>query len=319
MVRREVTAQGRSRAFVNDALVTAGSLKDLAARLLELHGQHEHQTLLDPATHLGVLDAFGRLESLQVPVAEAFALFRSIEDELADVRRAVADRDKRLDFLTFQLGEIERAAPKAGEDEELAATRRVLANAERVARLCDEGYAGLYESDGAALTALGAVWKRVAELAELDPSFQPYVEARDGIKSQLEDLAQYLRRYGEGVDASPAKLQQVEERLALLERLKRKYGPTLADVLAQRASLEADLKALEQGDQRAGELERARQAARESYLAAARALGEARRKAAGEFARTLEHLLAGLAMERTCFDVRFSRCLRGCVERPWAG
>lgn len=314
LVRREVTAQGRSRAFINDALVTAGALKDLAARLLELHGQHEHQTLLDPATHLEVLDAFGRLEALQVPVSEAFELLRSIDDELKRVRQAVADRDKQLDFLTFQLGEIERAAPRPGEDEELAATRRVLASAERVARLCAEGYAELYESDGAALNALGAVWKRVSELAELDPAFRPFVEARTGIKSQLEDLAQYLRRYGEGVDASPARLQQVEERLALLERLKRKYGPTLADVLTRRATLEGELKALEQGDQRAGELERARQAARETYVVTARALSDARQKAAGEFARSLERLLSGLAMERTRFDVRFA----GASEAAWS-
>ena len=104
----------------------------------------------------------------------------------------------------------------------------MLASAERVERLCAESYASLYESDDAILAALGGVWRRVAELAALDPQFQPYLEARDGIKSQLEDLARFLRSYADGIEASPARLQQVEDRLALLERLKRKYGPTLA-------------------------------------------------------------------------------------------
>ena len=112
----------------------------------------------------------------------------------------------------------------------------MLASAERVERLCTESYAALYESDDAVLGASAAVWRRVGELAALDPRFEPYLEARDGIKSQLEDLALFLRRYADGIEASPARLQQVEERLALLERLKRKYGPTLADVIARRAT-----------------------------------------------------------------------------------
>src|SRR5882672_6565585 len=122
LVRREITAQGRSRAFINGALATAGALKDLSSRLIEMHGQHEHQTLLDPSTHLGVLDAFGPSD--------------------------------------------------AGEDVDLAALRQVLASAERVVRLCTESYASLYESDDAILASLGNVWRRVAELAELDPKFK---------------------------------------------------------------------------------------------------------------------------------------------------
>ena len=117
----------------------------------------------------------------------------------------------------------------------------MLASAERVERLCAEGYASLYESDAAVLSGLGAVWKRVGELAAIDPRFQPYLDARDSIKSQLEDLADFLRRYGDGIDASPARLQQVEERLALLERIKRKYGPTLADARARRDALRREV------------------------------------------------------------------------------
>jgi DNA repair protein RecN (Recombination protein N) len=306
LVRREITAQGRSRAFINGSLATAGTLKDLASRLIELHGQHEHQTLLDPATHLGVLDTFGGLDTLLTPTRVAFEVMRATAEELARVKQAAAARNARQELAAFQFAELEKAGLKAGEDEELATTRDVLASAERVERLCAESYASLYENDEAVLAGLGAVWKRVAELAALEPKFQPYLEARDGIKSQLEDLALFLRRYADGIEASPARLQHVEERLALLERLTRKYGPTLAAAIEKRDALRRELADLETGHERVAELEKQHAGARETYLEAARVLARARRQIAVELARRLEQQLSDLAMERTRIEVRFA-------------
>jgi DNA repair protein RecN (Recombination protein N) len=312
IVRREITAQGRSRAFINGELVTAGALKDLSSRLVELHGQHEHQTLLDPATHLALLDGFGGLDAPREATAAAYERLRASVEALTHLRRAAADRGARQELAAFQLGELDRASLTAAavgepdEDAVLAATRQVLANAERVERLCTDSYASLYESDESVLGALGTVWRHVAELAALDPQFQAYVDARDGIKSQLEDLAMFLRRYADGIEASPARLQQIEERLALLERLKRKYGPALADVIAKRDALRRDVHELEHNEERLGELEREQAAARDAFVKEAGKLGQARRKAAVDFARRLEALLGELAMERTKFEVRFS-------------
>jgi DNA repair protein RecN (Recombination protein N) len=323
LVRREITSQGRSRAFVNGELTTASALKELAAVLIELHGQHEHQTLLDPSTHLTVLDTFGGLQPLVAPTRSAFEALRGIADDLARVRNLSAQAGARQELAAFQLAELEKAAleaPAAGEPEEdsdLQSVRQVLASAERVERLCAEGYASLYESDAAVLSGLGAVWKRVGELAAIDPRFQPYLDARDAIKSQLEDLADFLRRYGDGIDASPLKLQQVEERLALLERIKRKYGPTLADARAKRDELRGELSDLGNRDERVRELDRAHRAARAGYLEAAGILGKARRKIAVEFARRLEQQLAELAMERTRFEVRFAP--EPLPESTWSG
>jgi DNA repair protein RecN (Recombination protein N) len=323
LVRREITAQGRSRAFINGALATAGALKDLSNRLIELHGQHEHQTLLDPSTHLGVIDAFGGLDDLVAPTTAAFDAMRASQDELARVRATAKDRESRLDLVTFQLGELDRAGLKAmapgdaGEDAELTSLRQVLASAERVERLCSESYASLYESDDAILARLGNVWRRVAELGELDPQFRPYLEARDGVKSQLEDLAGFLRKYADNIEASPARLQQVEERLALLERLKRKYGPTLADVIARRDASRQEIADLSRGDERLGELERDVAAARAAFLAAAGKLSTSRRRIAKAFGKQLESLVAELAMERTRFEVRFGD---GPLPEPaWSG
>ncbi len=307
LVRREITAQGRSRAYIDGELATAGALKDLARRLVELHGQHEHHTLLDAETHLAVIDVFAGLEREADDVAARYTAWRSVAAELEATRRSFADREARQDLLAFQLAELERASPTPNEDEALAASRQVLASAERIERLCEEAYTALYDSDEAVLARLGAVWKRVTELAELDPVFRPHRDARDAIKSQLEDLALQLRRYADGIDASPARLQAVEERLALLERLKRKYGPTLAEVIARREDLARELADLDRGDARITDLTRAHDVARASYVEAASSLSARRHETATQFARALERLVAELAMDGTRFDVRFNR------------
>jgi DNA repair protein RecN (Recombination protein N) len=310
LVRREITAQGRSRAYINGELATASALRDLSRRLVELHGQFEHHTLLDPVTHLDVLDTAGGLGRLTEPVAAAFERWRAIREDLVQARKRLAERESRQELVAFQLGELDRAAiVSPDEDAELAAARQVLANAERIERLCEEGYAFLYESDSAVLSNLGQVWRRVSDLAAIDPRFQPYLEARDGIKSQLADLAFFLRRYADGIEASPARLQQLEERLALLERLKRKYGPALAECVEKRDRLRLELAELETGDQRVTDLARAESAARSEYLAAAETLAGERRSVATPFARSIEALAGDLAMDRTRFEVRFGEPL----------
>jgi len=307
IIRRDITDHGRSRSFINGALATAAALRDLSQRLVELHGQHEHQALLDPLTHLPLLDTYAGLESDAARVAAAWADVRVLREQLDRSRMDVRERAARLDLIAFQLSEIERASPKQGEDDELAATKHVLASAERVQRLCEESYASLYESDGAILSGLAGVWKRVGELATIDPQFAAYADARDGIKGQLEDLAFFLRSYSEGVDASPERLQQVEDRLALLERLKRKHGPTLQDVINKGESLKQEQNLLTGSSEEAGELQRRLNEATAGFLRTAGALSGARRSAAPRFAREIESLLAELAMSRTRFEVRFNQ------------
>jgi len=305
IVRREITSQGRSRAFVNDTLVTAAALKEQTEPLVELHGQHEHQTLLDPQSHLTLLDDFAELQSDKAMTAEAFREWRRLHAELDAFQMDEREKAARLDLLTFQVGELDRAAVRPGEDDELATLRRVLGNAEKLQRLCGEAYASLYDSDEAALARLGAVWKRVGELAEVDPIFRPHLDARAAIKSQLEDLAYTLRSYGENIDASPARLQEVEDRLALLERLKRKYGPTLDGVVALRQTLARQLESLRHGDERKAELTAEAESARNSFLDHAKRLSVRRRKAARDFALKLRELLGELAMTRADIEFRF--------------
>lgn len=315
IVRREISAQaGRSRAFIDGALVTSTALRELASGLVDLHGQHEHQVLLDPASHVDLLDEFASASDLRTAVAERFAEMQRVRVERD--RLAAGERDKaaRAEFLAFQLAEIDRAAPKPGEDDELSATRQVLANADKLQRLCAEAYTALYEGDQAALPALGIVWRKVGDLASIDERFTPYVEGREAVKSQLEDLAFFLRSYAADIDASPARLQEIEDRLAVLERLKKKHGPTLGEVTAKAADLRRQLNEIENATELMAQLDRALDVAKTAYLKEARALSQLRHKAAVEFSRTLEKSLADLAMARTRCDVRFEE---GQEESFW--
>ncbi len=306
LIRREVTAQGRSRAFVNGELVTAAALRDLGARLVDLHGQHEHQALLDPDTHLDLLDRYAGLDAEREEVARAFADYQAAVSALDEVRALSAQRQSRMEIAEFHLAEIARVKPQPAEDEELAALRTLLSSAGRVRRLAEESYAILYDQDEAVLASLGQVWKRVGELASLDARFAPYLDARDAVKSQLEDLSAFLRGYAASIDASPERLQQVEDRLALLDRLKKKHGPTLADVVTKQAALEEEMAGLASLSDRieAAEAELATRAA--GYLTIARALSEHRRSAAARFARAIIGQVTDLAMEHTRFEVRFA-------------
>jgi DNA repair protein RecN (Recombination protein N) len=304
IVRREITSQGRSRAFINGALATAAALKDLSNRLVELHGQHEHQQLLDPTQHLALLDTWAGLEPSRAAVAAAFATVRTLREHLDRLRMDDRERAARLDLVEFQLAELQKANLHAGEDERLAAERQLLRSADTIQRLCAESYAELYDDESAALTRLGHVWKRVGELAAIDSRFAPYLDARDGIKAQLEDLAFTLRDFSDGIDASPQRLQQVEDRLALIERLKRKHGGTLEDAIARHHRLAAEHTALTGGQSTVAEIEQQLTAAGGAFLRLARALSDARRAAAPKFSRAIEAELAELAMERTRFEVR---------------
>jgi DNA repair protein RecN (Recombination protein N) len=311
IVRREISGQGRSRAFIDDALATSTALREVGAALVGLHGQHEQHTLFDPTEQLAALDAFGSDPSALAGVADAFDVWRARAQALDRTRFDDREKQARIDIAAFQLKEIEKVAPRAGEDASLAAERTVLANADRVKRLADDAYGALYDGEHAALGSLASVWKRVADLADLDPRFQPYLEARESMKSQLEDLAFVLRSYAADLDASPERLQHVEDRLAALERVKRKHGPTLEDVLTRVQALRDELAALGASEERAAALEAEERAAREDFLEQAERLSAVREDSSARLARALERTLAELAMPKCRLDIR-----RRTTERP---
>jgi DNA repair protein RecN (Recombination protein N) len=316
VVRREVSAQARSRAFVDGALATTAALKELCTGLVDLHGQHEHQVLLDPSSHVGVVDAYAGVSELATPVADAFARWKALSAALERLQMDDRHKAARLELAAFQLAEIEKASLGAPtEDADLASERQLLANADKLTRLCSEAYEALYEGEHAALAGLGVTWKKLTELASVDGRFQQYLDARDAIKPQLEDLAFFLRSYAAGIDASPARLQAVEDRLALVERLKKKHGPTLAEVLTKREQLLTEIDDLRQASTRAEQLSVDLGLARTAFITAAELLSSARREAAVTLSQALARSLGELSMPKTRCEIRFTGPL---PEQQWS-
>jgi DNA repair protein RecN (Recombination protein N) len=304
VLRRELQANGKGRATANGAIVPVGLLRDLAPQLAAVHGQHEPQGLLDPATHLSLVDHFAGTDAAEV--GELFRELRAAEAALERLRSDRRDAERRREMLEFQAAEIEKAELRAGEEESLRAEKARQANAGRLASLSSEAYALLYDDEAAALAQLGHVFKRVEELASIDAEFRPFLEARADCLPPLEDLARALRDYRERLEVSPGRLDEIEARLALLERLKKKYGATADEVVEFGARCRSELQALLSPEQEQQRLEERRERAAAAYLQRARALSKRRRSVARDLVRRVQGELAELAMEKTRFEVLFT-------------
>ena len=314
IVRREIPAHGRGRVFIDDELATAAALRTLGRELVDIHGQHEHQALLDPRTHIGLLDAYGGLEAAASAVAAAHERWRSAELQLEAEQQGARDAAARMEFLEFQLGEIDRVSPQPGEDELLRNERRRLANADRLLQLASGAYAALYEQDDSVVSTLGGVWRRLDELADLDSAFVEHAAARETVSPLLDDLAHVLRSYSAAVEVSPDRLAEVEARLADVERLVRKYGGSLDAVLERRTAIAGEIQRDAAGETRRAALESEAGAARAAYLAAAGALSTRRVTGARSLAPALEAELRQLAMPNGCVDVTVET---GLPEGRW--
>ena len=305
VIRREIQASGKSRATVNGALTPLVVLRELGEALVAIHGQHEPQGLLNPDTHLDLLDRHAGLGPEAGAVADPYRRLRETEAALESLRTGAREAARRREMLEFQAAEIEKAGLASGEEEKLRQEKTVQANAGRLAALTGEAYAALHEDEGAVVSLLGQVYRRVEELASIDPRFAPHAEAREAIQAQIQDLALFLRDYREGLTVSPGRLDEIESRLALVERLKRKYGSTIDEVMAFGQRCRQELG--EQGslEEREQSLEAERVASARLYLEAAHRLSRKRRAAAGDLEKSVEAELALLAMEKTSFRVRF--------------
>ena len=305
VIRREIQANGKGRATVNGALVPVSLLRDLAPRIAVIHGQHEPHGLLDPQTHLELLDRLAGGEGGR-PLAEYHRDLRTAEAALDRLRSDRREAERRREMLEFQAAEIEKAALAPGEEEALRVEKARQANAGRLAAVSGEAYALLYDDEAAVLGRLGQVMRRVEDLASIDPDFQPFVEAKSSLLAPLEDLALRLRDYRDTLEVSPGRLDEIESRLAVIERLKKKYGATVEDVLAFGGRCRQEHDALGSPEEQERLLEERRRALAAAYLERARALSKRRRTAAAELRRRVQAELAQLAMEKTRFDVAFS-------------
>jgi DNA repair protein RecN (Recombination protein N) len=305
ILRREVQLEGKGRATINGALVPVGVLRDLSPRIARIHGQHEPQGLLDPETHMDLLDRHAGLVSDADRVAGLYRALREVEIALESLRRGRQEGERRREMLEYQAAEIEKAHLAPGEEEALRQEKTIQANADRLAALTSQAYALLYEDEEAVAARLGQAYRKVEELASIDPRFAAYLEARTAVMAQVEDLALALRDYREAISVMPGRLDAIETRLALIDRLKGKYGQTVEEILSFGQRCREELQDLSSPAERQAELEAKRSAAASQYFAAALEISRKRRVAAKDLERKMTAALAELAMEKTRFKVRF--------------
>lgn len=301
ILRREIGERGRSRAFANDVVVTTSLLRQLRPSLVDIHGQGDQQTLLDPSSHAELLDEFAGLSGLRMEAGIRYARLSAVRRELEALRQSESDRLQRLDVISFQLSEIDRAAIAAGEDETLDREKQLLTHAERITEAASQAYSGLYDAEGSVLAGLSQVDRRLETLVRFDDRFGPFLEQLRTAKYALDDLAQYLRDYLQDIDFSAERLQIIEDRLVELDRLKRKYGGSLEAVLQTRDALMQEHTQIDDSASRREELTSRASVTCDEYLETAGELSRQRVAACERLAVAVLRELGELAMEETRF------------------
>lgn len=295
ILRREISEGGRGRVFINNQPATVAVLKQLAPHLAAIHAQNESILAFDAAARLDLLDAFAGCD--REPVAQTFAAWSAIRSRIAELERDEQDRLRLLDLWSFQKKELDSARLELGEDERLENEKRVLANAEKVYAAAMGAYDLLYEGDASAAASLRAAARRLEELARYEPKFQEALAALEAARITAQDAGAALRDYAGQINASPERLAELEDRLALLDRLKRKYGKTLAEVIAYRDEVSRKLNEMENKDEILQRLRRELAQAAALYLQSARKLSQRRQEAAHKLEKLVESEVNDLAMK----------------------
>jgi DNA repair protein RecN (Recombination protein N) len=295
IVRREIAAGGKGRVFVNNQAATVAVLRQLAPHLATIHAQNESILSFDAQERLELLDGFAG--SQVEPVAAGFEAWTVIRERIEELEQGEQDRLRLVDLWMFQKREIEEVKLQAGEDGQLETEKRVLANAEKIYNAAMQAFDLLYEGDGSTSASMRAAQKQIEELARYEPKFQEALVALETARISVEDVGATVRDYAGGIHASPEHLAEVEDRLALLDRLKRKYGPALEDVIGFGADVARKLSEIENKDEILRELRAELAKAAAEYLRAARALSKKREDAARKLDKLVEAEINDLAMK----------------------
>jgi DNA repair protein RecN (Recombination protein N) len=311
ILRREIAAGGKGRVFVNNQPATVAVLKQIAPHLAVIHAQNESIVNFDAAARQDLLDAYAGVDVKDV--AAAFAHWKQIRGRIAEFEQDEQDRMRLLDLWNFQSREIDEARLRSGEDEELESEKRVLANAEKIYGAAINAFDLLYEGNASTSSSLRAAQKHIEELARYEPKFQEALAALDSARISVEDVGATLRDYAGGIQASPERLAEIEERLALLDRLKRKYGPALAQTIAFGEDIRLKISEMENKDQVLLELRALLAVAGGAYRKTARALSRKRSEAARKLEKLVEAEINDLAM-RASFHIAVEE---NDVEAQW--
>ena len=311
LIEREILAGGKSRAFVGSRPVSVALLKDLAPLLGDIHGQHDQQLLFSPDAQREMLDAAARNGELLERVAALYKEWRATAAELEDLERSEQEKLRMLDLWSFQRKEIQDAALKIEEDTELEAERRILQNVQKLQESATTAYEAVYENPESALSLTGIAAKRVDELCRIDSSLAGLREHLKAATLSLQEAAYALRDYLSKLEANPGRQEEVENRLAAIDKLKRKYGRSIPQILEFLEEVTRQIAAVEHAGERMEQLRKEQGRLAAEFGKAAGELTEQRRAAGRKLEKAVEAELAQLAMERTVFRVALG-------EAPWS-
>lgn len=305
IVRRVLSNKEKNRVFLNGAAVTVTQLADLGRRLVDIHGQHDHQSLFHPETHVELLDRFGALESTREQFDRAYRAWQDLAQRLRQIEKNQTDRLQRQDLLSFQIGEIDAANLSPDEEEELKGDKNRLRHAETLHKALDQAIDALSDGSGSVLETLGQVRRRLEPLPNLDPTLAPIEEHGNNAYYEVEALADEIRGYLKTIEFNPGRLEEIEDRLAEINGLKRKYGSDIAAILDYREQIGMELEGLSLSEEQVAELKQELGRAEKALAECACALAEGRETTAQKLKKGAEKELKDLEMKNVVFDVRF--------------
>jgi DNA repair protein RecN (Recombination protein N) len=305
LIKRMVASSGRSRVFVNGTLSTLALISRIGEILLSIYGQNEHQNLQRAERHLDILDEYGGLNAFRTQYEESFHEMDGLIRELQSLREAEDQLIKDRELMRFQSQEIAAAQLKENEEETLQEQRRILSNAEKLFERADAAETILYSGESSVSEKLHTVLQNVEEIARIDPSIDSLAKTLESSIYQLEEVAYSLRDYRGKIEYDPDGLEAVEHRLDELQRLKKKYGPTIQDILQFKERVDDQLERLDSRDERTKTLEERLVKAQQKTIELGRTLSQKRKGAATAFERVMEEELGSLGMANTVFEVRF--------------
>ncbi|MEN6519609.1 MAG: DNA repair protein RecN [Armatimonadota bacterium] len=315
LISRELASGGKSQSRINGRLSTLSMLKEVTSGLVDVHGQHEHQTLLSVDSHLEILDQWcgEKTIELKAKVADLYSEVNGLRSELERLRRDERERARMLDLYEFQKSEIEAADLSPGEDEELAAERIRLANAEKLRELASEAHAAISGAglENGATDMLSSALVQLQSMDALDESISPALQDLETALYAAEQAQAAIRNYRDDIEFNPERLEAVEERLALIRTLKRKYGDSIEEIIAYGQEVAGKMDDLTHSDERTAELKESIEHVEDELMGVARCLSDQRKAGAAKFAKAVESELADLAMAGTKFDVSFAESAPG--------
>lgn len=303
IVRRELSAAGKNRIFINGQLVTQSFLKRVGGYLVDIHGQGEQASLYDVESHAGMLDEFARVNLEKSDVADAFRALSAVRLELSSLEQDTAEKLQLIDILRFQAGEIKAANLLPDEETALEEEKLRLSNVEKLTALSGDAFALLYDNAESTAVTLEKAQRKVAELADFESRFGEYAESIKSARAVIEDLAYSVRDFSGHLEFSPERLNEIEKRLAEITRLKRKYGDSTGAVLEHLRVSEERLNSIETAEFREGELKKNLVGLQDIYVNAARELHNKRTAAAARLEKQVEQNLQAVALSKANFKV----------------